>query len=354
MQTWDFTRFKQAGQELMSDEHGMAGEDSLIKAYFAPLAAGFAGAFGLDDDCAALTPEPGQDLVLKTDAIAEDVHFLAGDDPEDIAWKAVAVNVSDLAAKAARPVGYLLSLGFRQAPERQWLQRFADGLRDAQELFGIVLMGGDTDRRPNAPLSITVMALGSVPTGRMLRRGAGKPGDVLYVSGTLGDSALGLQLRSSGRAFSIEPVLAPADRDFLERRYLRPEPRLGLRQALLDHARAAMDLSDGLVKDLGRMCRASGVAAEIHADRLPLSAPARQLISLHPEFSQMPLTGGDDFEILASVAADEAARFEASARAAGIPVTPIGQLQSGTGVRVLGPDGQPLAITRTGYDHFLS
>jgi len=331
----------------MSDQDGIAGEDSLIQSYFAPLAAGFAGAFGLEDDCAALTPEPGHDIVLKTDAIAEGVHFFAHDRPADIAWKAVAVNVSDLAAKAARPIGYLMSLAFPQAPDRPWLEQFTDGLRGAQERFGIVLMGGDTDRRPNAPFSVTVMVLGSVPTGRMVRRDTAKPNDLLYVTGSLGDAALGLHLRSAA-----PPALTPSDRSFLEQRYLRPEPRVGLRDALLGHARAAMDVSDGLVKDLGRLCRAAGVAAEVKAHRLPLSDAARRLIELRPDLAESPLTGGDDYEILASVAPEQAADFETAARSAGIAVTQIGKLQTGSGVRVLGPDRQPVAITRPGYDHF--
>ena len=336
----------------MSDQGSIAGEDSLIQSYFAPLAAGFAGAFGLEDDCAALTPEPGHDIVLKTDAIAEGVHFFAQDRPEDIAWKAVAVNVSDLAAKAARPIGYLISLAFPQTPDRLWLERFTDGLRAAQECFGLVLMGGDTDRRPNAPLSITVMVLGSVPTGRMVRRGTARPGDLLYITGTLGDAALGLQLRSIASSSTAAPPLTPPDLSFLDQRYLRPEPRIGMRDALLAYARAAMDISDGLVKDLGRLCRAAGVAAEVEVDRLPLSAPARRLIELRPELGELPLTGGDDYEILASVAPEQAAAFETSARSAGVSATRIGKVQIGSGVRVLGPDGQPLAIARPGYDHF--
>ncbi|MCL4765281.1 MAG: thiamine-phosphate kinase [Hyphomicrobiaceae bacterium] len=331
----------------MSEQDSIAGEDSLIQSYFAPLAAGFAGAFGLGDDCAALSPEPGHDIVLTTDAIAEGVHFRARDLPEDIAWKAVAVNVSDLAAKAARPIGYLLSLAFPQTPDRKWLERFTDGLRAAQERFGIVLMGGDTDRRPNAPLSVTVMAIGSVPSGRMVLRGTARPDDLLYITGTLGDSALGLHLLSDAGL-----AIASLDRAFLQQRYLRPEPRIGMRDALLARARAAMDISDGLVKDLGRLCRASAVAAEVHAGSVPVSQPAQRLIESEPELRHLPLTGGDDYEILACIAPEHAAAFESAARSAGIPVTRIGSLREGSGVRVLGLDGQPLEIARPGYDHF--
>jgi len=255
----------------------------------------------------------------------------------------LAVNVSDLAGKAARPVGYLLSLAFPSMPDRSWLERFSGGLRTAQEHFGLVLMGGDTDRRPNAPLSVTIMAIGSVPSGRMVRRGTAKAGDLVYVSGTLGDSAIGLR---------VPDQIAVADRAYLEKRYLRPAPRLALRDALLDHANAAMDISDGLVKDLGRLCRASGLAAEIHAEAVPLSEAARRAIDLQPELRPFPLAGGDDYEILTSISPDRALAFETSANAAGVRVTLIGLLQQGSGIRVLGPDGQPIALPRSGYDHF--
>lgn len=340
-----------AGSGEMADRDKISGEDTIVQGYFAPLAAGFAGAYGLEEDCAALTPEPGHDLVLKTDAIAEGVHFRPDDAPEDVAWKALAVNVSDLAGKAARPIGYLLSLAFQSTPDRAWLERFTGGLRVAQEHFGLVLMGGDTDRRPNAPLSVTVMVIGSVPTGRMVRRGTARAGDFVYVSGTLGDSAIGLKVHDGPTAAAAR--LPEADRSFLEQRYLRPEPRLGLRDALLSHAHAAMDISDGLVKDLGRLCRASSLAATVHVDKLPVSQPARRAIAEQPALGELPLTGGDDYEILATVSPEEAEAFEALAKSAGIQVTPIGSMHQGSETHVLGADGKPVSLARAGYDHFL-
>src|SRR5690606_38290479 len=290
--------------------------------------------------------------VLKTDAIAEGIHFRSDDAPEDVAWKALAVNVSDLAAKAARPVGYLLSLAFQSTPDREWLERFSGGLRAAQERFGLVLMGGDTDRRPNAPLSVTIMAIGSVPTGRMVRRGTARPGDLVYVSGTLGDAAIGLQLHAAGPG-SLATQLPEADRAFLEQRYLRPAPRLELRDALLGHAHAAMGISDGLLKDLGRLARASKLGATVHVDKLPVSGPARRAIAHKPDLGDLRLAGGDDYEILAAVSPDEAEAFEALARRAGIPVSPIGSFDKGSGARVLGADGKPVNVAQAGYDHFL-
>lgn len=332
----------------MDEDDKLAGEDSLIQTYFAPLTSAFSGAYGLKEDCAALTPEPGHDLVLTTDAISEGIHFRPGDAPEDIAWRSVAVNVSDLAAKGARPIGYLLSLAFPELPDRDWLKRFTNGLREAQDQFGIVLMGGDTDRRPGSPLSATVMAVGSVPQGCMIRRGTARPGDLIYVSGTLGDAAIGLRVSASA------PVtgLADDDRAFLEKRYLRPQPRVALRNALLAHARAAMDISDGLAKDLGRLCNASQLGAEILSASLPLSDPARRAIELHPELANLPLAGGDDYEILAAIAPGQASAFEAAAQSVSIPVTRIGILRPEPGVRIFDADGKLISLRQSGYDHF--
>jgi thiamine-monophosphate kinase len=333
----------------MAETDPMIGEEALIEAYFAPLASQ-AGAFGLKDDCAAFTPEPGQDLVLTTDAVAEGVHFLPRDRPQDIAWKALAVNVSDLAAKGAKPVGYLLSLSLPGLPDRGWLEPFTEGLKGAQDAFGIALFGGDTDRRSNAPLSVTIMAFGTVPSGRMVRRGTAQAGDLLYVSGTLGDAALGLQLRS-GRVRQQERM---AEQEWLEGRYLRPQPRTALRDALLSYAHAAMDISDGLAKDLDRLARASGLGAEIDADQVPVSKAAGMVLSQDSELRIIALTGGDDYEILAAVPPSDAGTFEAAAVSAGVPVAPIGRLVTGSGVVVRDAGGAALDVARSGYDHFRS
>jgi len=183
--------------EVMTSRHqelddNLRGEEAIV-ALLAPLTEGDPGAFGLQDDCALLAPESGTELVLKTDPIAEGVHFLPGTAPEDIAWKALAVNVSDLAAKGATPVGYLMALSFPNAPSRRWFTAFAAGLKEAQSRFGCRLLGGDTDRRPG-PLTVSITAIGSVPKGRMVRRATARPGDTLFVSGTIGDAALGLAL----------------------------------------------------------------------------------------------------------------------------------------------------------------
>jgi thiamine-monophosphate kinase len=335
----------------MSECDVVASEEELIQDYLAPLAAGCPGAFGLAEDCALLTPPAGEDLVFTTDAVAEGVHFLADDAPPDIAWKALAVNVSDLVAKGATPVGYLMSLAFPEAPTRAWMQGFAAGLAEAQQRLRLVLMGGDSDRRPSVPRSITIMAVGRVPRGQLVRRNGACPGDSLYVTGSLGDAALGLQIRRQTHSARAWP-LTGGERDFLARRYLRPEPRMGLRDVLLGHARAAMDVSDGLAKDLERLCRASAVSAEVAAERLPLSLPARKVIMACPEWAEAPVAGGDDYEILAAVAPERTAAFEAAAQAVGIAVTQIGICGGGAGLTVRRASGEVLQLTNTGYEHF--
>ena len=268
---------------------------------------GHAGAFALKDDCALLTPEPGTQLVLKTDPVAEGVHFLPGDAPQDIAWKALAVNVSDLAAKGAAPLGYLMALSFPAPPTTGWMTGFVEGLRAAQTRFGCHLLGGDTDRRPG-PLTISITAIGTVPRGRMVPRTTAQAGDALFVSGTIGDAGLGLELLQNaglGKAWGLSDAAANS----LRRRYRRPEPRLALAPALRHYASAAMDVSDGLIKDLDRMLRASGVAGRLVAAEVPLSDAARAVLARTPERLSRLLTAGDDYEILCSRARGQSHRL---------------------------------------------
>ena len=326
------------------------GEDDLIQSTFAPLASGFPGALGLKDDCALIAPPDGEDLVVTTDAVAEGVHFFSDDAPADIAWKALAVNVSDLAAKGARPLAYLMALSFPAEPEESWLAGFAGGLRAAQDAFSIALAGGDTDRRPG-PLTVTITAIGSVPRGRMVRRDGARPGDLVFVSGTLGDSALGLGIRrdaAQARAWGLDDGSAEA----LRARYLRPQPRIGLVAPLRDFASAAMDISDGLVKDAKRLALASGVVLTLDAKLVPLSAAARAVVDGQPDLLETVLTGGDDYEVLATAPSDRADLFRDAARERGVDVTVIGRVSEGTGVTVLALDGRPWAMTWDGWDHF--
>ena len=326
------------------------GEDDLVREFLAPLAAGFPGALGLKDDCAVLAPAPGMELVLKTDPVVAGLHFFADDDPADIAWKALAVNLSDLAAKGATPRIYLMALSLPEAPERAWMAKFAAGLGEAQRAFGIQLAGGDTDRTPGH-FSICMTVVGEVPAGRMVRRAAACAGQAIYVSGTLGESALGLALRTDA-ALAHRLGLASEEAARAIRRYLRPEPRIALAPALLAHAVAAMDLSDGLLKDLGRMCRASGVGACVEASALPLSSAMRRAIEAEPARIAAAIASGDDYEILATVEKPSCATFEAAARLAGVAVTRIGEITAPPDVHVLDADGAPISTPRSGWDHF--
>lgn len=332
----------------------VSGEEALIQGFLAPLAAGFPGAYGLKDDCATIAPSPGHELVVKTDPIAEGVHFLTCDPPADIAWKALAVNVSDLVAKGARPIAYLMALSFPQAPAEEWLADFAHGLGEAQAAFGIQLAGGDTDKRPG-PVTISITVLGEVPAGTMVRRGAARPGDRILVSGTLGDSALGLatlRAEAGGPPLTPQLALSAAERDDLVGRYRRPQPRLALAPVLRAHARAAMDLSDGIVKDLGRMLRVSGCGAVIEAARLPLSAPVARLLALTPEELARIVSAGDDYEVLAACAPESAGAFIQTARAAGVPLTDIGEMTDGGDLLVRDAAGAAIDVADAGYDHF--
>jgi thiamine-monophosphate kinase len=333
------------------------GEEAII-ALLEPLTEGHPGAFGLRDDCALIEPPSGADLVLKTDPIAEGVHFLPGDPPEDIAWKALAVNVSDLAAKGATPLAYLMALSFPAPPTRAWMGRFANGLREAQQQFGCHLIGGDTDRRPG-PLTVSLTAIGSVPQGEMVRRTAAQVHCTLFVSGTIGDAALGLALAREP-ALAARWGLSQAEAEYLLRRYRRPEPRLALAPLLRQYAAAAMDLSDGLVKDLERMLRGSGVAGRLRTGDVPLSDAARKIVAREPERLAQLLTGGDDYEVLAAVLGVRAYcdEFRSAAAKAGVPMTAVGMVgpfdwpERGSGLLVEGPDGRPMMFDRTGWDHF--
>lgn len=338
------------GEWTMTEEPRIEGEDDLVREFLAPLAAGFSGALGLADDCAQFSPTPGADLVLKTDPVVAGVHFFPDDDPADIAWKALAVNVSDLAAKGATPRLYLMALSLADAPTRPWMAKFAAGLREAQQAFGMHLAGGDTDRTPGH-FSIAVTVIGEVPAGRMVRRAAARAGQAIYVSGTLGDSALGLAMRTDG-ALGSELRLTDEEAAHARGRYLRPQPRIGLATALREHASAAMDLSDGLAKDLGRMCRGSGVGARIDVALLPLSPAMRRAVAVQPDRISAAIAAGDDYEILATVEPAARAAFEAAAAAGGVAVTRIGEITAGQDVIVLGADGVPISLARQGWDHF--
>ena len=305
-------------------------EFGIIARYFAPLAG--EGAFALRDDAALLPARPEHDLVITTDAIAEGVDFFGFDPPDTIAQKALRVNLSDLAAKGAQPAHYLLNLSLPHSVTPDWLAAFAQGLVRDQEEFGITLLGGDTGATDGA-LAIAVTAFGFVPQGRMIRRSGARVGDAVYVTGSIGDSGGGLAI------FRREKhTLSDADRDALIARYRVPHPPVSFAPALRDIATASVDISDGLIADLGHLASASGVRIMVEGEQVPLSAPLK---ALWGEGALLRAVGaGDDYQIAFTAAPGQVG-----------PFTAIGRVESGEGVALL-VKGAEIAVPRPGYRHF--
>lgn len=310
----------------------MPSEFAVIADIFAPLARTPA-ALGLKDDVALL--KGGKNRVVTTDALIAGVDFFAKDPPAAIARKALRVNLSDLAAKGAKPEGYLLTLALPKTVTPQWLRAFARGLAADQKEFGIALLGGDLSGTPG-PLTISITAFG-IADKPILRRGA-RPGDIVFVSGTVGDSGGGLAaLKARKRA------------TFLIDRYRIPQPRIALGRKLRGLASAALDVSDGLIADLGHIAEVSKVHIAIEATRIPLSPALRRVWNGD---AVRAATAGDDYEIAFTAPRRLRARILAAAKAARTPVTEIGWVMPGRGVALLGPDGRALALERQGWSHF--
>ncbi|CAA0091259.1 Thiamine-monophosphate kinase [Starkeya nomas] len=326
-----------------------SGEDLLIARLFEPIAT-HPGALGLKDDAALLSVPPGHELVLTKDALVAGVHFFADDPPEAIARKAMRVNLSDLAAKGAEPLGVLLAFAIPPEMDAAALTAFARGIGADASLYGAPLLGGDTVRTPG-PFIVSITAFGVVPAGQMVRRATAKPDQAIVVSGTIGDAALGLALRLDPSRAGFAGLGEKAA-SFLKERYLLPRPRLALARALRGRASGAMDVSDGLVGDLTKMLAASGVAGEIEVDRVPLSPAARAAIKAEPALIETALTGGDDYEILAVMPDEELDAFTTFATAAGIGVSVIGRTQAGQGLTVRASNGAAMTFARGSFSHF--
>lgn len=311
-------------------------EFSLIAKYFRPLAG--PGSLDLRDDAALLTPPAGRDLVLTADAMVAGVHFFPDDPPDLIGRKLLRVNLSDLAAKGATPLGYLMTVSTPRDTPESWFAGFSAGLAADQTTYGVTLLGGDTTSTPG-PISLSLTIIGHTAPGMTVHRFGAGAGDGVWVTGTIGDGALGLAVAK--RALH-DPT------GFLLERYRLPIPRVGF--AIGGIASAGMDVSDGLVQDLGHLCRASGVAATIEAALVPLSPQAR---AAGEAWFEACLTGGDDYELLLAVPpANEQALREAAA-AASVPVTRIGTIHAGAPeVRVLAAGGGEISLAKGGWSHF--
>lgn len=328
-------------------EGDLPGEFALIEDIFAPLASQARGALALKDDAALYRADEGCETVLTVDAIVAGVHFLADDPAESVARKLLRVSLSDLAAKGAVPKGYLLVTAWAGDTTFDWIKRFASGLAEDQARYGVALWGGDTVKTPG-PLTFSLTAIGEVPIGTMIPRGGARPGDDLYVTGTLGDAALGLEVlkgKLSG--------LGNEDEGHLVRRYREPEPRCSLGPRLRGLAHAGLDVSDGLLADLGHICETSGTGARIEKDRLPLSAAVKKALQRDETLFPLIVGGGDDYELLFAAPPERAREIEVAAGEAAVRVTKIGRVMGPEeGVTLADGSGRPIPLKHLGYRHF--
>jgi len=326
----------------------LASEFDLIAQCFAPLA-GPEG-LGLKDDAALFQPNPGTELVYTVDAMASGVHFLPDEAPELVAKRLIRVNISDLAAKGAKPRGYLLTIALPHDLNIAWVQAFAEGLGEDQEAYGFKVIGGDTISTPG-PLVLSLMAIGEVRQGRMIRRAGAQAGDDLYVTGTIGDAAFGLEVTKGTHQSASE-----ADKAYLEGRFRLPTPRLSFGQMLATEAiaTAAADVSDGLLADAGHIGIASGLDIEVNAGLIPLSDPARRIVASDNRLADA-ITGGDDYEIVFSAPADCRQMINTASVKQGLPATRIGRVVETLGdkpaVRLIGEDGAAIQLEHLGYRH---
>ncbi len=327
-----------------------ASEFETIERYFAPLSASAPGAYGLANDAAVWCPKDGCEAVVTTDCMVAGVHFLPDDPPDLIASKLLAVNLSDIAAMGARPTGYTLAVAWPSDLDEAWIAAFSDGLGRAQTMAQVTLLGGDTVSTPG-PLTLSLTALGEVPVGEALTRSGANPGDAIYVTGTIGDAALGLRVLRG----ELEPLTAN-HQDALARRYREPVARTDVGQRLLGLATAAIDISDGLAADLGHVAKHSAVSIEVERMAIPLSKGARACIETDASLWDEIVGGGDDYELAFSAPSDQVNNIATLAKAAETPITRIGKIKKATdsqsGVRFIDADGAVIAVEQTGFQHF--
>ncbi|KQN63114.1 thiamine-phosphate kinase [Erwinia sp. E602] len=297
---------------------------------------------GIGDDCALLSVPEKQTLAISTDTLVAGVHFLRDIHPADLGYKALAVNLSDLAAMGADPAWLTLALTLPSVSE-PWLKDFSDSLFELLDYYDMQLIGGDTTR---GPLSLTLGIHGLVPHGRALKRGGAKPGDWIFVTGSLGDSAAGLALLQHHVKIN-DPVAHEA----LIKRHLRPMPRILQGQALRDLASSAIDISDGLLADLGHILDASGCGARVNVDALPLSGVMQQHFD-RQQALQWALSGGEDYELCFTVPEINRGALDVALGYLGVPFTCIGQIGPQSEGLVLLEDNQPVSFTHKGFDHF--
>jgi thiamine-monophosphate kinase len=315
-------------------------EFDLIKRHFTRPAAN--AVLGVGDDCALVDVTNGMDLAVSTDTMVSGTHFFSDVNPENLGHKALAVNLSDMAAMGALPYWAMLNLTLPNV-DHEWLSAFAKGFFDLAQEFEVSLIGGDTTRGPSLVITVTIM--GEVPAGAALRRGGAKPGNDIWVSGNIGDAALAVSHRYG------KTVLAAEDYHEAVMRLYEPTPRVALGQALRGLATSAIDISDGLLADLTHICRLSEVGATIELNAVPVSAIGAKHIHTD-EGRNAILAGGDDYELCFTAHPNSRESIQDLTEVLGIPITRIGQIKRGKGVSLLGPDGKAVKIDGRGYDHF--
>lgn len=317
----------------------MPGEFDLIEKYFTRPAP--SAVLGVGDDCALVRPSPGMELAITTDMLLAGRHFLPSDGPGTIGHKALAVNLSDLAAMGAAPRWVLMSIGLPEADER-FLRGFTGGFFGLAQKFSVELIGGDTTR--SGLLTISITAIGEVPPGKALRRDGAKDGDDIWVSGTLGDAAAALAHHQGSLRLTTEEAVACFPRLYV------PAPRVALGLALRDIAHSCIDISDGFAADLGHILERSGKAAEVEFESLPLSDALRAHVNEEAARNCI-LSGGDDYELVFTAAPEKRAEIGALTQRLGLPLTRVGRIVEGNGLSV-SLNGSPLSLNRTGFDHF--
>jgi len=320
------------------------GEFERIRRFFAPLAG--PGGLGLLDDAAILDCGAGRRLVVTADAIVEGVHYLTDDPPDLVARKLLRVNLSDLAAMGARPLHYLLTTALPAELGAGWVASFASGLAEDQRRFGIDLLGGDSVATPG-PAALSLTAIGEVAAGMEIRRNGARAGDLVWVSGTIGDGFLGLDVLRGAY-----PELAPEYRAGLIGRFQIPDPRVELGPRLSGIAHAMIDISDGLIADLGHICETSHVAAVVELESLPLSPAAGVIVDGVPGLRTRLASGGDDYELLFTAPVGSTKAIDDLSSLLDLPITRIGRIELGDGVRVVDAEGRTLQIAEPGYRHF--
>jgi thiamine-monophosphate kinase len=317
----------------------LSSEFDLIARHFTKPAAN--AVLGVGDDCALVDVTNGMDLAVSTDTMVSGTHFFPDVDPENLGHKTLAVNLSDIAAMGAMPYWAMLALTLPSV-DHPWLAAFAKGFFDLAAEYNVSLIGGDTT---HGPLTITVTIMGQVPTGAALRRNGAKVGNDVWVSGNVGDAALAVAHRHG------KVVLTERDYREAVMRLYEPTPRVALGQALRGMATSAIDISDGLIADLGHICRLSGVGATVELGSIPVSEIGARHFNDDAGLTAI-VAGGDDYELCFTAPANSRESIEDLTDVLGVPLTRIGQIKRGKGVSLLGADGKPMKIDGRGYDHF--